>query len=76
MKTVFLFFAALNIAFFLWQSTTMGSSSGGAKRHLVQNDNVPTLVLLREDQAAKKGETQTAMLESPPARDKKYVACY
>jgi hypothetical protein len=79
MKTVFLFFAALNIAFFLWQSTSMGSSSGGAKRHLAQNENVPTLVLLNEAEANKNSDsqpTQTAMLASPPAQDKKYAACY
>ena len=67
MKIIFLFFAALNIAFFLWQSTTMGSSTGGKKRQLVQDNRVPTLVLLREAQAAKNGEskdTLTAMLES------------
>jgi hypothetical protein len=79
MKIIFLFFAALNIAFFLWQSTTMGSSSGGVKKPLVQDSRVATLVLLRESQAAKNDEpknTQTAMLETPPNKDKKYAACY
>ncbi len=79
MKIIFLFFAALNIAFFLWQSTTTGSSTGGAKKHLVQDDRVTTLVLLREANAAKNVEpkdTLTAMLESAPSKNKKYAACY
>jgi hypothetical protein len=80
MKIIFLFFAALNIAFFLWQSTTMGSSTGGKKRQLVQDNRVPTLVLLREAQAAKNGEskdTLTAMLESGKnKKNKNYAACY
>jgi hypothetical protein len=80
MKIIFLFFAALNIAFFLWQSTTMGSSSvGSAKKQLVQDDRVPTLVLLREAEAIENGkpkDTLTAMLESAPSKDKKYAACY
>ena len=79
MKIIFLFFAALNIAFFLWQSTTMGSSTGGAKNQLIQDDRVATLVLLREAEALKEGkskDTLTAMLESAPSKDKKYAACY
>lgn len=79
MRVIFLFFAALNIAFFLWQSTTMGSSTGGGKKQLVQDDRVATLVLLREAEAAKNGkskDTLTAMLESAPSKSKKYAACY
>jgi len=79
MKIIFLFFAALNIAFFLWQSTIAGPSTGGAKKQLVQDDRVQTLLLLSEAEAAKNGkpkDTLTAMLESAPSKGKKYAACY
>lgn len=81
MKILFLFFAALNIAFFLWQFSSIPSTSD-AQKQLAQNDQVPTLVLLREAEAAKNTanteikNTQTAMLDSAPNRDKKYTACY
>jgi hypothetical protein len=90
MKTVFLFFAALNIAFFLWQSSTIGSiTGGGTKKQLAQDHSVATLVLLREAQAIKKGsgsntskteDTQTALLDASTEKNvsagKKYAVCY
>jgi hypothetical protein len=89
MKTVFLFFAALNVIFFLWQYSTMGAMiHGGSVKKLVQDKSVPTLVLLGEPKAGGKSNgkndhkknTQTAMVEShpgkPAAAKKNYIACY
>jgi len=52
MKTLFLSFAAMNVIFFLWQYSTLEPvvSSRSAKR-LAQDENVATLVLLREAKA-------------------------
>ncbi len=74
MKIIFLFFAALNIAFFLWQSSSTGTSPGALKGQLVQDQRVPTLVLLREAEAAKNGDSQkvqTAIAETPKKTGKK-----
>jgi len=79
MKIIFLFFTALNIAFFLWQSSSSGTSPGAVKGQLVQDQRVPTLVLLREAEAAKNSDSQkvqTAITETPKKAGKKYQACY
>lgn len=48
MKILFLFFAAINIAFFLWQSASQGQTSEKGAKNMVVPKNVKTLVLLDE----------------------------
>ena len=49
MKSLFLFFAAINVIFFLWQYSTLEPVvSGRSAKRLAQDENVATLVLLRE----------------------------
>lgn len=48
MKILFLFFAAINLAFFLWQSASQGQTSGKGGESIVLPKNVKRLMLLDE----------------------------
>ncbi|WP_455205419.1 SPOR domain-containing protein [Kaarinaea lacus] len=88
MKIVFLFFAALNVAFFFWQSESYGlGNSNKPARFQPVIGNTPTLVLLEEAQRLKDEpknkaaeKTQTAMLNtkerSKPPAGRKLAACF
>jgi hypothetical protein len=68
MRTVFLFFASLNVIFFLWQYSTLAPvvSSRSAKK-LAQDEGVATLVLLREAKAI--GAAGNVAVGTPEKKD-------
>ena len=84
MKLIFLFFAAINIAFFIWQSESLGLGHKSGPSKGMGATNVPTLVLLGEADAIKNADAnpknppeKTASLAPeniPPAN--KLAACF
>jgi len=68
MKAIFLFFAALNMAFFVWQFSTSGNSNAAAQLGSLP-PNVKKLVLLDEGKAA--ARVKAAKKKSKETKDSK-----
>ena len=68
MKAIFLFFLALNMAFFVWQFSTSGNSNAAAQLGPLPS-NVKKLVLLDEGKAA--ARVKAAKKKSQEAKNSK-----
>ncbi len=71
MKAIFLFFAALNLAFFFWQFSTSGSPNSAQQLGALP-PNVKKLVLLNDDKpSAKEKASKNAKQDKKPQAPKK-----